>query len=210
MAWISRRQLWSKCHSAVPDLGADIMRLSCCRGEGKRLTDPRVGLVLPVAALMVLALVLPGHRNTRAAALSTAVTPTPEPTPTLLAVPTMQAEVTVISVRVEKAGSKADSTLSHPSLKRVSVGSTVELSIYYTVQNGARTHKVTDIWRLKLGTRAMLKRIVSHRLHMPAPGLYRDHLSYQLRDPGAYTYVGRVRIGGFSRAGITRVRAVRR
>jgi hypothetical protein len=127
---------------------------------------------------------------------------TSTPSPTL--------EVSVISVKIEKAGARPDWNLSRPSMKYAGAGSTLTLSIYYTVTGAARTNAVADQWTVTHNHRIVFRRRHSHRLGSPTSNLYRDHVRFKLGGPGTYVYTGRVTVKRITDAGRTTIRARRK
>jgi hypothetical protein len=142
------------------------------------------------------------------------ITETPTGTSTVMAqgtaTPDPSLEVSVISVKIEKKGSKADWGLSRASLKKATAKSGVLLSIYYTTASAGQSDVVGDQWTVTKNRKVVFRKGKSHRLGKPTSDLYRDYIGFKLGPRGIYVYTGRVTITGVSDAGRTNIRAVKR
>jgi hypothetical protein len=151
------------------------------------------------------AIVLPEGTLTVTPVGTSTATPLPE-----TVTPSPAREVSVVTVKIEKGSAGPDWHLSHRSMKSATQGSTLALSIYYTVTGIGKTDRVTDQWTITRKKRIIFRRRHVHPLGSPTSGLYRDFTRFKLGSPGSYWYVGRVTIDRITDAGRTTIRAVRK
>jgi hypothetical protein len=124
-------------------------------------------------------------------------TPTPRPTP-----PPTTISFTLISVRVETYGAKADWKQVKPLLKQVKIGTKVQLSIYFLVNSAPAGKPYTVHWTVTQDGRTLLnQRFSKNKLDTSDPtGTYRDRVSpLTLKNAGTVHVVGRLTIGSRSK-----------
>jgi len=119
-------------------------------------------------------------------------TPTSRPTP-----PPTTVSFTLISVRVEKYGAKADWKQVRPLLKQIKIGNKVQLSIYFLVNSAPAGEPYTVHWTATQGGRTLVNQDFNkNKLDTSDPtGTYRDRVGpLTLKNAGAINVVGRLTI----------------
>jgi hypothetical protein len=134
-------------------------------------------------------------------------TPTSRPTP-----PPTTISFTLISVRVERYGAKADWKQVKPLLKQVKIGTKVQLSIYFLVNSAPAGEPYAVHWTVTQGGRTLLNQSFNNnKLDTSDPtGTYRDRVSpLTLKNAGIVNVVGRVTIGSRSKQNSTSLQVVK-
>jgi hypothetical protein len=119
------------------------------------------------------------------------------------------AQIDISAVRIEKKSAGPDWDLIHPSLKQVTVGKTVSLSIYYHVSNAAASDRVTIVWKVASGAVTVLQQRISHKLGLSHSGTFRDRFPFKPTRAGTYSVSAVVTINHQSATERTRVAAIR-
>lgn len=130
----------------------------------------------------------------------------PTPTPTETPIPIA---FSILSVRVEKYGSKPDRGLKRQPLKRVRVATRVYLSTYIRVTSAPSGAGVNYDYTATAGGRTMLHRIDTSTLGSQASGTFRSHVAFAPSRPGQYRLSVRVTLGNQTRSKSATIQVVR-
>jgi hypothetical protein len=133
-------------------------------------------------------------------------TPTSRPTP-----PPTTISFTLISVRVEKYGAKADWKQVKPLLKQIKIGNKVQLSIYFLVNSAPAGEPYTVHWTVTQGGRALLNQNFNkNKLDTSDPtGTYRDRVGpLTMKNAGSVQVLGKLTIGNRAKQSSTAFQVV--
>jgi hypothetical protein len=136
---------------------------------------------------------------------------TPKPLPTSCTGsscgPPIQLVFSLLSVRVEKSGSKADFQLARAPLTRTQVGRKVDLSIYVRIQSVPDDTPLLVEWTVTHGSTCTGSSCtvgynkLQETLNHGDAGEYRDPWTFTPRFAGTYTFNARVTVNGRFRQG---------
>jgi hypothetical protein len=125
-------------------------------------------------------------------------TPTPAPTSTPTPVPV---DFDILSVRAEKNGAGADTSLQRTPLQHVRVGTKVYLSVYVVVRSAPAGATAVHDLQVTMKGKAIFHRTLQDVLTL-APGtaqVYRKHVIFTPTRPGTYRETWQITVNGESR-----------
>jgi hypothetical protein len=138
-------------------------------------------------------------------------TTTPTATPTATATPTetpIPVAFSILSVRAEKFGAKADMQLNKQPLKQVKVGGKIFLSVYIEVTSAPPGAGTDYDYTVKRGKQTALHQTVSAVLSSPGTGRFRAHVTFKPSKPGKYAVTVRVTVGDQTRSKAASIRVM--
>jgi len=115
----------------------------------------------------------------------------------------------ILSVRGEKNGAKADTHLKRSPLTRVKRSTAILVSTYIDVASAPDAATVIYAYTGSKTKRSVLRWTEAGRLGSPAAGRYRNHITFRGSKTGTYVFTATVRIGDEVHTKSTRIKVTK-